>query len=105
MKRSMNRRAFSKAFALAAVTCAAAPSPGAPARKLQIGHTCITWGAFPRAENYPTLEPALKDISAQGFWAFETFPEILEDWEQKGTLAPLIEKYNVPLRSGYITPN
>lgn len=45
-----------------------------PARKLKIGHTCITWGTFPRPGDDATLEPALKDISAEGFWSFETFP-------------------------------
>jgi inosose dehydratase len=76
-----------------------------PARKLRIGHTCITWATFPPKEGQDdtTLEPALTDISAQGFWSFETFPEVLGNWDQKGLLAPLIAKYRVPLRSAYIT--
>ena len=73
-----------------------------PKRKLQIGHTCITWKTFPRHDD-TTLEPALKDIYDQGFWSFETFPEDIEDWDRRGLLEPLLQKYPVPLRSGYIT--
>ena len=76
-----------------------------PARKLKIGHTCITWGTFPRPGDDATLEPALKDISAEGFWSFETFPEVLDNWDKRGLLTPMIAKYGVPLRSGYITGN
>jgi inosose dehydratase len=97
----MNRRDFSKALALAAL-----PALRGAERKLKIGYTCITWGAFPRgAEASATLEPAVKDISAMGFHAFETFPEILEDWDSRGALARLIEQNHLPLRSGYIGTN
>ena len=72
---------------------------------MKIGHTCITWGTFPRPGDDATLEPALKDISAEGFWSFETFPEVLDNWDKRGLLAPMIAKYGVPLRSGYITGN
>ncbi len=77
------------------------------ARKLKIGYTCITWGTFPpkSGQNETTLEAALTDISAQGGWSFETFPEVLENWDQRGLLAALIEKHGVPLQSVYITPN
>jgi inosose dehydratase len=44
-------------------------------------------------------------MSAEGFWSFETFPELLDTLDQKNELQPLIEKYAVPLRSGYITVN
>ena len=74
-----------------------------PKAKLQIGHTCITWGTFPRNVPDTTLEPALKDIYEEGFWSFETFPEVIDDWDRRGKLSPLLEKYNVQLRSGYIT--
>ena len=75
----------------------------APARRLKIGYTCITWGTFPRdATSAATLEPALKDISSEGFWGFETFPEVLEDWDNKDQLKPLIDRYRLPLISGYM---
>ncbi len=99
---AIDRRSFAKTLALG--TCAAA-LPAAPARKLHIGHTCITWGSFPGAGKESTIEPSLKDMSTEGFWSFETFPELLDALDQKNELQPLIDKYKVPLRSGYITVN
>src|SRR5689334_11394925 len=100
---TMNRRTFTQSLGFGAVSAAALVS--APARKLKIGHTCITWGSFPRPGDDQTLEPALKDIGSQGFWSFETFPELLDNWDQRGLLRSLIDKNGVPLRSGYITGN
>jgi len=112
MNGKMARRSFVKNIALGIGTLtipglepAFAKEHAAPARKLRIGHTCITWGTFPRPEGIATLEEALKDIYAQGFWSFETFPEVLDSWDQKGELTPMLHKYRAPLRSGYITPN
>jgi inosose dehydratase len=104
MNLTVDRRTFARTLALG--TCAAAISAtAAPARKLHIGHTCITWGSFPRPGAEATLDPALRDMSAEGFWSFETFPELLDTLDQKNELQPLIEKYGMPLRSGYITVN
>jgi inosose dehydratase len=113
MNRIRERRSFLKTLALGLGTMAIpgtmpafAKKNSTPARKLKIGHTCITWGTFPpKSGDDTTLEAALKDISAEGFWSFETFPEVLDNWDQRGLLAPLIEKYGVPLKSGYITGN
>jgi inosose dehydratase len=100
----MNRREFSKSIA-AAIGASALPLPGAT-RNLKIGYTCITWGAFPRgAEASATLEAAVKDISSLGFHSFETFPEILDDWDAKGALSKLIDQYQLPLKSGYCRTN
>jgi inosose dehydratase len=76
-------------------------------KKLKIGHTCITWSTFPPkpGTHDDTLSAALKDIAGEGFWSFETFPEDIDDWDQRGLLAPLIAQYKVPLLSGYITGN
>jgi inosose dehydratase len=101
----MNRRIFTNTLALGVGALAVPRLPAAPARKLKIGYTCITWGSFPRPGAEATIEPALKDISAQGFWSFETFPELLDTLDQKDQLNPLLEKYGVPVRSGYITVN
>src|SRR5437870_1116366 len=101
---AIDRRTFAKTLALGA--CAVTGSAtAAPARKLPIGHTCITWGAFPRAGAETTIEPAMRDISGEGFRSFETFPELLDALDQKAELQPLIEKYGLPVRSGYITVN
>jgi inosose dehydratase len=98
---TITRRDFGVALAgSAAILQAATP------RNLKIGHTCITWGTFPRnADSIATLEPAVRDIAALGYHGFETFPEILEDWNKRGGLKPLLEKYKVPVTSGYIRIN
>jgi inosose dehydratase len=95
----MNRRDFSKTLALGVGATAAAATP----RTLKIGHTCITWGTFPTGwEGSATLDAAMRDISSLGYYGFETFPENLEDWDKKGELQGLIDKYRLPLTSGYI---
>jgi inosose dehydratase len=106
------RRSFLKHLALGLGTMALSDlepvfAKKTPARNLTIGHTCITWATFPpkSGQDDTTLEPALTDISAQGFWSFETFPEVLDNWDQRDLLAPLITKYGVPLRSAYVTGN
>jgi inosose dehydratase len=97
---TISRRDFTIALAGAATLKSATP------RNLKIGHTCITWGTFPRGpEAFATLEPAVKDIAALGYHGFETFPEILEDWDERGALQPLLEKYKLPVTSGYIRIN
>src|SRR5260370_8824580 len=98
------RRSFAKTIVLGA--CATAlPAGAAPTRKLHIGHTCITWGSFPRAGAESTIEPALRDMSAEGFWCFETFPELLDTLDQNRELQPLIEKYGVAGPSRHLTVN
>lgn len=99
----MTRRTFAQTLGSAAGS--ASLLAAAPTRKLKIGHTCITWSSFPRKEDDTTLEPALRDIASEGFWSYETFPEILENWDQRGLLRALMDKHAIPLRSGYITPN
>ena len=100
---AITRRDFSKTISAG---LAAAALTAATARNLKIGHTCITWGTFPRgAEASATLEPAVKDIATLGYNGFETFPEVLEDWDQRDALRPLMDKYKLPLTSGYIRIN
>jgi inosose dehydratase len=100
MNVTISRRTFSKA----ALGAAADPAlRAAGQRKLQIGYTCLTWNAVPRTPE--ALEPSLKDISDLGFYRFETFCEILEDWDTKGALRGLIDRNRVPLCSGYCSLN
>jgi inosose dehydratase len=101
----MNRRIFTNTLMLGAGALALPRLPAAPTRKLKIGYTYINWGSFPKPGAEGTIESALKDISAEGFWSFETFPELLDTLDQKDRLNPLLEKYGVPVRSGYITVN
>lgn len=107
MGSTIQRRDFIKAVGLAGAA-AALPMLGAtPSRRLKIGHTCITWRTFPpRGTNHDsTLDAALKDISSEGFWGFETFPEVLEDWDNRGELQALMDHYPAPLISGYLVIN
>jgi inosose dehydratase len=104
MKSTPNRRTFLKAAATGIAT-AFHMSAATSIRKLKIGYTCITWGAFPRPDGSATLEAALKDIASLGFYSFETFPEILADWDSKGALTKLIEQNGLPLKSGYCRTN
>jgi inosose dehydratase len=98
----MDRRTFSKTLA-AAMGAASMPSFADADKKLKIGYTALTWNAAPRTPE--NLETALKDFSDLGFHSFETFAEVLDAWDSKGTLADLIAKYKVPLKSGYLTTN
>jgi len=98
----MNRRDFSKTLALG-LGAASVESLSAAEKKLKIGYTALSWNSAPRTPE--NLEPALKDFSDLGFYSFETFAEVLESWDQKGTLSELIAKYKVPLTSGYFTAN
>jgi len=101
----MNRRAFTKTI-LAGLGSTAIPAltgAQAPVRTLKIGITTLIWGAVPRTPE--NLEPALKDSSELGYHSFETFASILEDYETKGTLRALLDKYPIPLRSAFVTVN
>ncbi|HEV2173838.1 MAG TPA: hypothetical protein VGR71_09735, partial [Nitrospira sp.] len=73
------------------------------ARKLKVGSSCIVWGTLPRPWDDTTLESAIEEISAEGLSSFETFPEVLSSWDRRGMLNALMERFGVPLRSGYIT--
>ena len=101
----MDRRTFAKTL-LAGVGAAALPAiPGAqaPARKINIGITMLIWGALPRTPE--NLETALKDAGELGYHKFETFASVLEDWDKKGTLKALLDKYRLPLTSAFVTVN
>lgn len=95
---TMNRRNFMGGVAAAAV--AAHPMFATPAkvRKIQVGHTGITW---PNDQ----ADLAMASIAALGFYGFETFGDVLVNWESKGGLGALLQKNNIPLISGYCTVN
>jgi inosose dehydratase len=62
---------------------------------LKFGHTFITWGYGP-----DVLEPAVKTISELGFYGFETFGEVIEEWEtEHGGIGRLIKEYDIPIYS------
>jgi inosose dehydratase len=111
----VNRRTFTKAVitglgaaAMPPATASAATQPAAasqssPAKQLRIGCTSLVWGVFPRAPE--PLETAVRDMSELGYKGFETFGQVLEDWDQKGTLERLISQYKIPLVSAYAPLN
>ena len=107
MGSTIRRRDFIKTIGLAGAMGAFPLLAQKPKRRLKIGYTCITWRTFPPRGTNPdsTLDAALKDINSEGFWGFETFPEVLENWDNRGELKALMERYPVPLISGYMVIN
>jgi len=97
----LNRRDFAKTVAAGVGAAAFRPLAAAQTRKLKIGCTALIWGAVPRTPE--NLTTAVRDMASLGFHGFETFASIVNDWDGKGTLAPLIEEYRIPLISGYAT--
>jgi inosose dehydratase len=101
----MNRRTFTKSL-LTGVGAAALPQLAfaqTSPKRLKMGITMLIWGAVPRSPE--NLEPSLRDASELGYHSFETFASILEDLDKKDALRPLLDKYPIPLRSGYTTVN
>jgi inosose dehydratase len=88
----MNRRHFCEIIALGIGVALARPT-----RRLQTGHTGITWGN--------DIPQAIEDCGRLGFHGFETFGQVLESWEAKGGLGPLLEQNHLPLISAYCSFN
>lgn len=125
MKREIQRRDFLKAAAVTAGLASPFAALAQRKRNVKIGHTGITWlqprpprppaanGAPPagRGSGGPRrIDPAymdgiFKDISGLGFYGLELFSYQIEGMEANGGMAPLIEKYNLPLISAYGGPN
>jgi inosose dehydratase len=111
----VNRRTFTKAVltGLGAAAMPQAPrgatsqtnaaTPTSTPKQLRIGCTSLVWGVFPRAPE--ALETAVRDMSELGYKGFETFGQVLEDWDKKGTLERLISQYRIPLISAYAPLN
>jgi inosose dehydratase len=96
----IDRRTFAKSLAMAAAA-AALPAPllAAKKRKVQVGHTGITW---PNRE----VETAITQVSGLGFYGFEPFSQILDGWEDKpGGLGAVLQAHNLPLISAYCGVN
>jgi inosose dehydratase len=95
-------------------------------RNLKIGHTGITWvqpppprpagvdgappaagrgGGGPRRVDPDYIEGIFKDVSGLGYYGLELFSFQIQGMEANGGIAPLIEKYNLPLISAYGGPN
>lgn len=101
---AMNRREFAKALALGMVAlpgCAsAALSSGQSGNRLVVGHTGITWGFAP--DDAPQ---AIQDIGSLGYHGLETFPNVIEAFEERGGIGQLLEAANLPLVGAYCGVN
>lgn len=96
----ISRRTFMTRIAIGSAAAAILPSSllGASFANLPIGYTGITW---PNAQ----VEDAIATCSKLGFYGFETFGDVLTQWESKGGLLPVLKKNHLPLVSGYCTLN
>jgi inosose dehydratase len=109
----VNRRTFAKtllaglgATGLLEGTASVARATGgsrqnSPAKQLRIGCTALVWNVVPRSPE--PLETAVRDMSELGYKGFETFGEVIEDWDKRGALEKLIAQYKIPLISAYST--
>ena len=88
---SYSRREFVKLAGMAGAAALIAPNfafEEAKKRKFKIGSTFILWGY-----GADSLEPALKDMATLGYHSFETFGNVIEDWETKrGGFGPVVQK-------------
>ena len=96
MKRQISRREFSLAAGFGLGALALPAVKGAPARKLKIGHTGITWRG---------PEDAIKDIASLGYYGFEPFGNVLEQYEARGGMGALLDEAKLPLISAYCGTN
>ncbi len=96
MKRRWNRREFSLAAGVGLGASWLSASQAAPARRLKIGHTGITWRG---------PEQAIKDIASLGYYGFEPFGNVLEAWEAQGGMGRVLDEAKLPLISAYCGTN
>jgi inosose dehydratase len=99
---SYNRRDFVRLTGMAGAAALITPNfafEEAKKRHMEIGATFILWGY-----GADSLAPALTDISALGYHAFETFGQVMEQLDkQPGGFSAIVQKYNVPIVSAFCT--
>lgn len=100
MERRFSRREFSQSIGLAACAGSLTVLEGAKKRRLRIGHTGITWGFKPE-----DAARAVKDVGDLGYWGYESFGNVLEAWDARGGLRPLLEQNKLQLVSAYCGVN
>ena len=100
MGSELDRRTFSKTAALG-LGLASLPFASAQKRRaVKIGHTGLTW-SMPLAEP-GLIEGGIRDIAGLGYHGLELFGTNLQALDANGeTMVPLLQKYAVPLISGY----
>lgn len=95
----LTRRDFVKIAGIGSAASLMAPSLAfrEVAKKFDIGSTFILWGYG--ADN---LEPALSDMAKLGYHSFETFGQVIEEWEDnRGGFSEVVEKHGVPIVSAF----
>ncbi|MEQ9441452.1 MAG: TIM barrel protein [Cyclobacteriaceae bacterium] len=95
----ISRRNFVKMAGAGGVAFLLAPSLAfrEAAKKFEIGSTFILWGYG--ADN---LEPALADMAQLGYHSFETFGQVIQEWEEnRGGFSEVVEKHGVPIVSAF----
>lgn len=96
---TLTRRLFAKTVALGMAATALPTSLFAKKiRTVKVGHTGITWPN-------DRIDEAIAGVATLGFYGFETFGNVLEDWEAKGGLGRVLDQHNLPLISAYCNVN
>lgn len=99
MKATLNRRMFLSTMAMSLVATGLHKALAATkSRTVKIGHTGITW-------QNDEIAQAVNDVAVLGFYGFETFGDVLENWESRGGLGRVLEEHHLPLISGYCVVN
>lgn len=99
MNSILNRRSFiARSAAVAASFAIPREMFAANLSDIPIGYTGITW---PNSQ----VEDAITTVGKLGFYGFETFGDVLVQWENKGGLGAVLERNHLPLISGYCTLN
>lgn len=98
--RGMTRRDFTKALALgfgaATLPASSLLARLQESRRLTVGHTGITWGFS--ADNAVN---AIQDCGSLGYHSFESFGNVIEQWEERGGIGQLLDAANIRLQGAY----
>lgn len=92
-------RALTVGFGAAALPLLRAQTP----KKVKIGVSTLAWNVNPKATE--TFEQSLKDISELGYSGFETVSPMIEALDASGALRPLMDKYHIAMKAGYLGTN
>lgn len=103
MNTQSTRRDFIRTAGIASAATLAFPSLAHEelAKKSKIGATFILWGY-----GADDLEPSLSDMAKLGYHSFETFGQVIQEWEDKrGGFGKVVEKYGIPIISAFCSTN
>jgi inosose dehydratase len=100
LSHAISRRSFVLRSSLLAAASTAMPGFvfAEKTRNIPVGYTGITW-------MNSQVEDAIRSVGKLGYYGFETFGDVLDTWEPKGDLEPVLAQSNIPLISGYCTLN